>query len=234
LSIKKNSINMRRVFGKKKAEAPAPSLDQASSGLGGRIDGMDKKIEGLEGELRGYKDRIKKTTNPAAKKQLQKRALEVLKRKRMYENQRDCTAGQQFNIDQTNFSLESAKASITTVAAMKAANVELKRTLKKDLDIDNIDGLADDMAELMDDFNEINEALGRNFATPDDLDEADLDAELDMLGDELEGELEQEAAESMPSYLLPAQPNNAPGQKLPVAADGVDEFGLPSAPIGNR
>lgn len=84
---------MRRVFGKKKAAAPAPSLDEASSGLGGRLDSMDKKIADLETELRGYKDKIKKTNSPAAKKQLQKRALEVLKRKRMYEQQRDTVAG---------------------------------------------------------------------------------------------------------------------------------------------
>lgn len=227
---------MRRVFGKKKEEGPAPSLDDASSGLGGRIGEMDDKIAGLEAELRTYKDKIKKTTNPAAKKQLQKRALEILKRKRMYETQRDNAANQQFNIDQTSFSLESAKASITTVAAMKAANKELKRTIQKDLDIDDIDCLADDMAELMDDFNEVNEALGRNFATPDDIDEADLDAELDMLGDELEEEMAMAEASSAPSYLMPAQPNTAPGQKIPVAAGGggVDEYGLPVAPIGNR
>jgi charged multivesicular body protein 5 len=144
---------MNRVFGKKKSTGPAPSLDEASAGLGNRIEGMDQKIADLEAELKVHKDKIKKATNPAAKKQLQKRALEVLKRKRMYEKQRDTVAGQQFNIDQTNFGLESAKASISTVAAMKAANKELKRTLKKDLDIDDIDDLADDMAELMDDFN---------------------------------------------------------------------------------
>ena len=72
---------------------------------------------------------------------------------------------------------------------MKAANQQLKTTLRKDLDIDDVDGLADEMAELMDDFNEINDALGRNFATPDDIDESELDAELEMLGDELEDEL---------------------------------------------
>lgn len=142
---------MRRVFGKKKEEKPAPSLDEASQGLGGRLQSMDDKIESLETELRGYKDKIKKSKSVAAKKQLQKRALEVLKRKRMYEQQRDQMAGQQFNIDQTSFGLESAKASIDTVAAMKAANKELKRTIKKDLDIDAIDDLADDMADLMDD-----------------------------------------------------------------------------------
>jgi len=221
---------MRRVFGKKKVEGPAPSLDDASSGIGGRVTEMDKKIESLENELRGYKDKIKKTKSPAAKKQLQKRALDILKRKRMYEGQRDAANAQMFNIDQTNFSLESAKASVQTVAAMKGAHKQLKHTLKTELDIDDIEGLADDMAELMEDFDDINEALGANYATPD-LDEADLDAELEMLGDELEEELEEEVAESMPSYLLPAQPNTAPGAK--VSGETVDEFGLPTAPIGN-
>ncbi|GAX17876.1 hypothetical protein FisN_18Hh080 [Fistulifera solaris] len=144
----------------------------------------------------------------------------------MYENQRDTVASQQFNIDQTNFGLESAKASISTVAAMKAANQELKRTLRKDLDIDDIDDLADDMAELMDDFNDINEALGRNFATPDDIDEADLDAELEMLGDELEAE---ELEEATPSYLLPATPADAIGGK-----DAETAFHIPSAPLANH
>jgi charged multivesicular body protein 5 len=76
--------------------------------------------------------------------------------------------------------------------------------------------------------NEINEALGQNFSTPDDIDEADLDAELDMLGDELE---ELETEESVPSYLMPAQPSVTPGVK---EDEKVDEYGLPTAPIGQR
>jgi charged multivesicular body protein 5 len=221
---------MHRVFGKKKAAPPPPSLDNASSGIGGRISTMDEKILGLEKELKVYKDKIKKAKTPAAKKQIQKRAMEVLKRKKMYEQQRDAASGQQFNIDQASFGLESAKASIETVAAMKYANSELKSTMKQHLNIDDVDDIAEDMAELMEDFNEINEALGRNFATPDDLDEADLDAELEMLGDELEDEMEELEGDATPSYLLPAQPSDIPGVKTPAQ---VDEFGLPSAPIGN-
>mmetsp|Transcript_96913 Transcript_96913/g.134574 ORF Transcript_96913/g.134574 Transcript_96913/m.134574 type:complete len:222 (-) Transcript_96913:41-706(-) len=219
---------MNRVFGKKKKAAPPPSLDDASSGLGGRVDEMDKKIAGMENELRIFKDKIKKAKSPAAKKTLQKRAMEVLKRKRMYEQQRDMVAGQQFNIDQASFGIESAKANVTTVAAMKAANAQLKSTIKNELDIDAIEDMADDMAELMDDFNEINEALGRNFATPEDLDEADLDAELELLEDELEEEAETLEADATPSYLqastLPNTPTDVPGEK-------VDEYGLPSSAI---
>ena len=76
-------------------------------------------------------------------------------------------------------------------------------------------------------FTEINEALGRNFATPDDIDEADLDAELELLEDELEEDLDELEADATPSYLqaskMPAHPTNVPGQ-LPSAP--VDDFGL--------
>ena len=171
--------------------------------------------------MKGYKDKLKTAKSPAAKKNIQKRAMEVLKRKRMYEQQRDNMAGQQFNVDQAAFSIESAKATVSTVAAMKSANTELKRTIKKDLNIDDVEDIADDMAELMEDFNEINEALAQNFSTPEDIDEADLEAELDMLGDELEEE--EFEADATPSYLqesnLPAQPTTAPGS--------ADEYGLP-------
>jgi len=255
---------MNRVFGRKKAPGPpAPSLDEASGSVGNHMESMDAKIAQLDKELKAYRDKLKTTKSPAVKKNIQKRAMEVLKRKRMYETQRDQLAGQQFNIDQAAFGIESAKASVSTVAAMKSANQvrqdvfmissdfvniacifdwiciilsrrvkELKKTIKNDLKIDDVDELADDMADLMDEFQEINEALSRNFATPDDIDEADLEAELDMLEDELEDDvLEEESA--VPSYLqassLPAHPTSAPGAKVPVAAGGqkVDEYGLP-------
>jgi len=125
----------------------------------------------------------------------------------MYEQQRDTILGQQFNMDQAAFGIESAKATMESVAAMKAASTELKRALKHDLKIDDVDDLADDMEELMYEMNEINDAMGRNFSTPDDITEADLEAELDMLGDELE----EEVGEDVPSYLQESLPSNPTG-----------------------
>merc|ERR1719232_1035494 len=131
---------MNRVFGRKKAPGPPPpSLGDASSGVGNQMASMDAKITQLDKELKGYRDKLKTTKNPATKKNLQKRAMEVLKRKRMYETQRDQLAGQQFNIDQAAFGIESAKATVGTIAAMKAANTELKATIKNDLKIDDVD-----------------------------------------------------------------------------------------------
>lgn len=42
--------------------------------------------------------------------------METLKRKKMYEGQRDQMAGQQFNIEQTSFAIDSIKDTATTVS----------------------------------------------------------------------------------------------------------------------
>jgi len=155
------------------------------------------------------------------------RALLVLQKKRMYETQRDQLAGQQFNIDQTTFGIESAKNTITAVTAMKAAHTELKQTMKSGgVKIDDIYDLTDGMEEIMDELNEINEAMGQTYGTPNDIDEAELEAEIDMLSSELEAKMaEVKDTTATPSYLqnttsttLPVQPNKIPG---PVANQAI-------------
>ena len=56
-------------------------------------------------------------------------------------------AGQQFNIDQASFGIESAKANIETVAAMKAANTALKKSMKNDMNIDGVEDIAEGKRE---------------------------------------------------------------------------------------
>ena len=63
--------------------------------------------------------------------------------------------------------------SVAQVRAMRAAHVELKKaTQSSGLHIDEIDKLQDEMADIMDLTNEIQEALGRSYEAPDDMDEA--------------------------------------------------------------
>jgi len=93
---------MNRVFGKKKASAsfaPSPSLSDASTGMDGRIQAMDVKINTLDKELLLYRDKMKNCRNPNTKRNLQKRAMDVLKRNRMFYGQRDQLVNQQFNVD---------------------------------------------------------------------------------------------------------------------------------------
>merc|ERR1712107_429237 len=88
------------------------------------------------------------------------------------------------------------------------------------------------MADLLEQNEEIQDALSRSYGVGEDFDEADLDAELDALGDLDEFEFEDEPS-SVPSYLADVSiPTTDPG--APVAAtcnqESVDEFGLPLVP----
>ena len=224
---------MKRIFGAKKNLPPPPTLGDASAELETRTAGLDEKIKKLEVELAGYKEKLKKAKGPAAKT-LKQRAMAVLKRKKMYEAQRDQLAGQAFNVEQTSFAIDSVKDTLTTVDAMKAASKTLKTEFKK-VDIDQIEDVQDDLADMMEDMNEVQDALGRSYGIGDDVDEADLDAELACLDDEL-GMDELGLEDSTPAYLQPADPGALPEQptNLPPAPDAnpaaaVDEFGLPVA-----
>jgi len=212
--------NMRRLFGAKKEKPPPPSLDDVSSGMSTRGDTIDEKIRKLDAELLKHKEAIKKTRPGPAQEAAKQRALRVLRQRKLYEGQRDQLYQQQFNIDQVAFTTQNMKDTTETVQAMQAASKELKTQFKKnkELDIDYIEKMQDDMADLMDMSNEIQEALGRSYDVPDDLDEEELLGELDAL--ELELATETETGEAVPSYLqdvdLPEAPSGLPEEELPA------------------
>ena len=96
---------------------------------------------------------------------------------------------------------------------------------------------------MLEDVGEISDILGRSYGMPDEIDEADLDAELDCLEDEWAEELDAGAAEeaisaqpsSQPSYLaedqLPAQPT---GPAVPAAPTTVFSHAQAAAVPGSQ
>jgi len=118
------------------------------------------------------------------------------------------------------------KDSVTQVQAMQAANKELKKAFKaKELDINAIEKLQDEMADMMDLSNEINESLGQAYGVPDEIDEEELMGELALLEDELANEAEEIGEGEVPSYLqdeMPDAPTADTAQGQPM-----DAYGLP-------
>ncbi|KAB0405238.1 hypothetical protein E2I00_011113, partial [Balaenoptera physalus] len=88
-----------------------------------------------------------------------------------------------FNMEQANYIIQSLKDTKTTVDAMKLGVKEMKKAYKQ-VKIDQTEDLQDQLEDMMEDANEIQETLSRSYGTPE-LDEDDLEAELDALGDEL-------------------------------------------------
>jgi len=214
---------MKRIFGTKTEKTPAPTLEDASSSLSNRGDALDEKIKKLDAQLAEHKKVIAKTRG-AAQQAAKRRAMNVLKQKRMYEGQREQLYQQQFNLENASFTTQAMKDSVTQVQAMQAANKELKKAFKaKELDINAIEKLQDEMADMQDLSNEINETLGQCYGVPDEIDEDELMGELALLEDELANEAEEIGEGEVPSYLQDEMPD------APTAdtAQQVDPYGLP-------
>jgi len=197
---------MRRLFGSNKPAAPLPSLEDSSKRLDSTISSLDEKIKKLEVELTGYKQQLNKSrAGSPAQSAIKQKALRVLKQKKMYEAQRDQIMGQQWNLQQAHMTTQSIQDTIQTVNVMKVGAQVMKKELKN-LKMNDIDKLQDDMQDMLDTTNEIQDALSRSYAVPNDVDEEDLDAELAALGDEISME------DSLPSYLqTPSAPTEVPG-----------------------
>ena len=165
-----------------------------------RAESIDKKIQKLEADLVKYKDQMKKMREGPAKNAIKQKAMHILKQRKMYENQREQLMQQSFNMEQTNMATQTLKDTQVTVCkiklfshltslflfkvnAMKLGVKEMKKEYKK-VNIDQIEDLQDDLADMMEDANEVQEALGRSYGMPD-VDEDELEAELEALNDEL-------------------------------------------------
>lgn len=150
----------------------------------------------------------------------------------MYEGQREALQNQSFNIEQQNMAIQSMRDTKTTLSAMQTGLKEMKKEYKK-VDLNKIENLQDDLADILEQANEVQDVMSRTYGMPE-IDESELEAELEALGDELE--LDAEA-----SYLdAPSVPSREPGTESLAASmvnkDGVqvDEFGLPKLPQANR
>lgn len=152
-----------------------------------------------------------------AQNALKKRALQSLKQKKLYENQRDQLMQQQWALEQTSFTTHALKDTFAQVEALKGAKATLDSQIKS-FNVDSVEDLQDDLQDLFDTSSQIQDVLSRQYDAPDGLDDADLEAELMSL----ESELIEEEADDLPSYLLaPSAPTHDPN---PVRANPQSIF----------
>merc|ERR1712000_466957 len=191
-------LKMKRLFGGGGTKAPPPTLDDAVKRTDGRIATLDEKIKKLDAQLRQYREQMKKTKG-SSHNIVKQRAMKVLKQKKMYEQQRDTMMQQSF---------------------------KMKKQFKK-INIDKIETLHDELEDLMMDNEEIQEVLGRSYGM-EEVDEGDLEAELDMLGDEMfeEALIDDEP----PSYLNEMSEMPETSQSEPISSMENDMTMMPAVP----
>ena len=219
---------MNRIFGskKKKKEAPpAMSLDEVSAKMDKKSGHIDTKIAQLDKKILVLKKKMKNSRG-AAKQRYKNQALQLLKRRKMYDQQAGIIGQQQFNVDQMSFTMDNIKDTQTVVATMKETAKTMK-TQFEELNIDEVDDLYDDMDDMMMDADEMNEIMGRNMGNMDEIDDDELEAELDGLSD-LEDMEEPDYLEANDMPVVNAQ-ETVTDNNADAGEKETDDFGLPVA-----
>ena len=143
------------------------------------------RLSKLNAELQTYQQRLAKMRDGPGKNAIKQKAIKVLQQRKMYEGQKDQLMQQSWNMEQAGMMQDNLKNTMATVDAMKTTQKELRKQYGK-INIDKIEKMQDEMAELMDMGNDIQESISRSYDVPEEVDEAELDAELEALGEEVE------------------------------------------------
>lgn len=157
------------------------------------------------------------------KSAIKQKALKVLQRRKMYEGQRDQLQQQSWNMEQASMMQNNLKNVMTTVDTMKLTNKALKQQYGQ-INIDKIEQLQNEMADLMDLGNDIQESISRSYDIPDDVDEAELDAELEALEDQVN--FEDFGVQNTPGFMLDQVPEFV--DEVPEKPDKIKEVVLDS------
>eukprot|EP00916_Digyalum_oweni_P016402 GHVL01026909.1.p1 GENE.GHVL01026909.1~~GHVL01026909.1.p1 ORF type:complete len:216 (-),score=53.20 GHVL01026909.1:322-939(-) len=189
----------KALFGTKKTP---PSMDHANEVLQTKIDHLELQIAKCDEELGVFKKQLQQSRGNSS---IKTRALTVLKRRKLYEQQRDQLIGSQMtmeNVDLTNQQFETTRI---TAENLKYSVKAIKGQMNK-IKIDEIEKAQDDLQDLMMDAEEINEIMSRSYALPDSVDDESLEAEFALLEDEVANETFDQASVTIPSYLPDLKP----------------------------
>ena len=138
------------------------------SQLDTHIETLDVKLSKINAELTTYQQKMAKMRDGPGKSAIRQKALKLLQRRKQLEAQRGQLEQQSFNMEQADMMTTNLKNTMTTVDAMKTTNKTLRQQYGK-VDIDKIERMQDEMAELLEVGNEIQESLGRSYDVPEEM-----------------------------------------------------------------
>lgn len=171
---------MNRLFGRKKQVEQGPTLQETSNMLGDRSSNLDKQINELNVKIAKISRDLKNPANRARQATLKNQAMQLLKRRKMLEQQQFRLEGQRFNLDQAAFTQDQIQVTIQTVNQMKMSNQVMKKQMKQ-ISVEGVDDVMFDMEEMLEDANEVSDLLAQGVGNQ--IDDAELEAELEGLGD---------------------------------------------------
>ncbi|KAG9278109.1 charged multivesicular body protein 5 [Astyanax mexicanus] len=105
---------MQRLFGRGKPKDPALSLADCVTLIDSRVESMDEKISGFDVELKKCLQQMQKMRDGPSKNLVKQKAMRVLRRKKMYEAQRDQLKQQSVNMKRARDIIQALKDTKTT------------------------------------------------------------------------------------------------------------------------
>jgi len=165
-----------KLFGGKKEEQM--TTGQAIQQLRETEEMLTKKQEFLEKKIELEVDTAKKNASKN-----KRAAIQALKRKKRYEKQLQQIDGTLSTIEMQREALEGANTNTAVLSNMKTAADALKAA-HKNMDVDQVHDMMDDIAEQQDVAREISDAISNPVAFGQDIDEDELERELEELEQE--------------------------------------------------
>jgi len=169
---------LAKMFGSGKKDGAVPSPQQAIQSLRETEEMLQKKSDFLEKKIETEVATARKhgTKNKRA-------ALQALKRKKRYEKQLAQIDGTLSTIEFQLETLENASTNTEVLRVMGEAAKALKQA-HKNMDVDDVHNLMDDVAEQQEIANEISDAISNPVGFGQDVDDDELMAELEELEQE--------------------------------------------------
>jgi len=155
-----------KFFGKKKNKVSNSTVSASSKVLNptdpqNTIVTLRQSIVAQDKREEHITKKIAQVTNEAKKKMAKgdkKGALFAMKRKKMFENEIDKIQNVKMTLETQAINLESAAQNAVTFNAMAQGNKTMKK-IRKDVGVEKVDDIMDDIKEEMELANEVNEAL---------------------------------------------------------------------------
>ena len=180
-------------FIKKKEEKPKPKpvdLNITSMNLSNKLNETSLKINAVDKELKSQLQIYRTARNPTQKAQAKKKATQLLKKKKMYEQHYNNLSNTQMTVDSANMDCQIMRDNLNIMQVMKDTVQVQKDTLHSMGGIEGMYDVMDDMAEIREEQQDLNEEFQRNYDV--DVGDEELDAELDDLDYQMRLEMDND------------------------------------------
>jgi len=164
--------------GKKKQETKPilsehkPNLDKSAARLVDRSRDLKLRLEKIELELKCALEAYRYSRSHAEKLRAKKKAVDVLKRKKMFTAQLHHLEQTSLNIENVSLQAEVARDNLEILRILKQTN-DMQKQIMKEINVETVDDIIDEMQEANLIQEEFSDVFQRNYEI--DLEESELD-----------------------------------------------------------